>query len=126
MPDRILVSRLLEFYNPLSALGLKPGDGACELKWPARSDPVLWGTVKVTRRMHLSRIRWFVENPGAINPIALDNDTGGGWFLGPIVVDGHHRLLAAVRLGWKRIPVEYSGLVSTLRYLQGRRKTVEF
>lgn len=123
MATRILVARLLEFYDPLSALGLEPGDGSCELVWPPRKTPIAWGKIRTTRRVHLARVRWFVESPELIDPIWVDNDTAGGWFGTPIVTDGHHRLLAAIRLGWERIPAEYSGVVAGLRYLQGRKKT---
>ena len=76
---------------------------------------------------HIARIRFFVENPERMDPISLDNEVYNGWFGRPIVVDGHHRLIAAAILRRRRILASYSGLLSTLDYLTGKtRKAPEF
>jgi hypothetical protein len=120
--DMVLVNRLLRFYDPYVALGLDAEGVVRDLrKHPSRKTPIRWsGERLVSRRQHVARIRFFVENPDRIDAIALDNAVRGGWFCEPIVVDGHHRLIAALILRRRRIPASYSGLNSTLDYLVGK------
>lgn len=121
--DSILVGRLLRYYDPYSALDLDADGVARDLyRHPPRETPIHMGRRPASRRQHIARIRFFVENPDRIDAISLDNDTFNSHFYGPIVVDGHHRLIAAAILRRRRIPASYSGLVSTLDYLTGKTR----
>jgi len=127
--NMVLVGRLLHYYDPYVTLGLDEETVVCSLyRYSSRKTPIRWSKERiVSRRQHIARIRFFVENPSRIDAIVLDNDTYNGHFYGPIVVDGHHRLIAVSILRRRRIPASYSGLVSTLNYLTGKtRKAPEF
>ena len=126
----VLVGRLLRYYDPYSALDLDAGVVARDLrKFPPRKTPFRQKAFVSRRRWHIARIRFFVENPEKMDPISLDHEVCKGCFCfhGPIVVDGHHRLIAAAILRRRRILASYSGLLSTLDYLTGKtRKAPEF
>jgi len=120
----IIVDRLLEFYDPAQAL-LGKSIWRLSEKQMLRVKPRAYA-VKHTLRYHLGRIRYFynrfVEGK-PVEPIELDNDCDHGHIYGPIVTDGHHRLIGAFFAHQPTIEADYSGRVDTLRYLTGRRKT---
>ncbi len=121
-PDRVLVTRLLEHYDAFGAIGLVEAK-VRELLSDVEPVAEYVDNKQVRSGLwHVGRIRRFVENPSS-DPIEVDNDCHFGSFGPPIVIDGHHRLCAAVIRGDKRITASYSGLVSTLEWLKGKRKT---
>lgn len=80
----------------------------------------------------LGRIRWFVEEierGAALDPIELESQSfqyriGYPVVWGPPTVqDGNHRLAAAAIVGLERIPSTFGGPLTTLRWLEGKRKT---
>ena len=73
---------------------------------------------------HCRRTRFFydeLQSGHALDPIVVDNVCSGSRiYPEPIVIDGHHRLIAA-RLGRTlTIPASYSGRVDSLHYLTGK------
>ena len=50
------------------------------------------------RPLHVSRVKRAIEASGAwLVPVCIDRDSG-------LLIDGHHRLMAAIKLGLSRIP----------------------
>lgn len=81
-----------------------------------------WNSAKDTRDLpyHVSRVKWFMENPERITPISVDNRCSGGMIYPiPIIEDGWHRYIAAHLLGLSTIEVFYSGRLDLLAYLKG-------
>lgn len=75
---------------------------------------------KYNKEWHVGRIKYFINHPEKITPISLDNDCSGGFISGyPIILDGHHRLIASILRQDKYIEAYYSGLVTTVDYLTG-------
>jgi hypothetical protein len=73
-----------------------------------------------TLSYHVSRVRWFMENPERITPIGVDNRCDGGMIYAiPVITDGWHRYIAAHLLGLSTIEVFYSGRMDLLAYLKG-------
>jgi len=114
------MDRLLAVYDPWGALGV-PRDGFEEAIWQAV--PISEHVHPLGRRddYHPGRVRYFREIPEAITPIEIDNffpglSIGSGEI---VVVDGHHRLIAAVYLQWPWIAAEYAGLVDLGLWLAG-------
>jgi len=72
---------------------------------------------------HLGRIRYFLDmlESGILLPaIEIDNECSGCDIHPiPILLDGHHRLVAAELYGSKRIGVEYGGRMDLLMWLSG-------
>ena len=131
-PDLILVDRLWKLYlehwpiprylrllTPESILTYKVqavyvSDDARTLKQP-------------THAWDCGRVRYFYERVKAgkkLDPIMVDNVCmNGRIYVEPVIVDGHHRLVAAHLAGEETIPADYSGRVDLLNYLTGKRKT---
>lgn len=130
LPDevsRVIVSRLLRYYDPFGALALNRGRVARRVL-SARPREHLDLHCR-TAAYHVGRIRWLMEHVSEWKhtPISVDNFCDHGHFGPPIVVDGHHRLCAAALLKRRYILATYSGLVSTLDYLTGvSRRAPEF
>jgi hypothetical protein len=121
----IVIVRLLEFYDPARALLGRTISKEQVLRAKPR-DGIPGASGRSALRYHLGRIRYFYDRfvEGApVDPIELDNDCNHGCMYGPIVTDGHHRLLGAMFAGRMKIKAGYSGRVDILRYLTGRRKT---
>lgn len=79
-----------------------------------------------TRRYHFGRVRYFTELlllGEKLDPIVVDNAC---WNLRvlpiPVVLDGYHRLCAAILVGKQTIRASYSGRIDVLRWLEGKRK----
>lgn len=125
--SRIIVTRLLRYYDPFATLGLSRSKTAQRV---ARARPRAYVELHHrTASYHVGRIRWLMLHVAAwrATPISIDNFCNHGYFGPPIVVDGHHRLCAAALLRRRHILASYSGLVSTLDYLTGAcRKAPEF
>lgn len=69
---------------------------------------------------HMSRVKWFMEDPERITPISVDNRCSGGMIYPiPLITDGWHRYFAAKLLGLSTIEVFYSGRLDLLAYLKG-------
>lgn len=125
--DALIISRLLDLYgwNPgydrltLESLNdyepvtdyvdewSRPCDGACLTAWD------------------FGRVRFFCDEIRAgreFDPIEVDNRCCGPCiYPEPIVVDGHHRLVATKLCGIETIRAYYSGRVDLLEYLTGER-----
>lgn len=131
MVDQVIIKRLMEFIEvPFDWDGvlvdisdvIEMLDQVNEIEEPFPDS----FTVRIMQELrgkewHIGRIKYFVNNPARITPISLDNDCSSGFISGyPIVVDGHHRLMAAIIRNDETIPAYYSGLVDTLDYLTGK------
>lgn len=78
------------------------------------------------KEWHVGRIKYFINHPEKITPISIDNDCSGGLISGiPIILDGHHRLIASIIRNDINIKAYYSGLISTLDYLTGLTSKLE-
>lgn len=117
--SQILVSRLAAVYDPFQVLF---GRELCDLSpdyFDIRPEP---GFVEIVERdvtYHRGRIAYLVE-AWPHEPIEVDNDWHRWGPGGPIVVDGHHRLCAAILAHRRRIACSYSGAMRTLRWLEGQ------
>ena len=127
MISQVHIVRVLEWYDPFTALDLEQGQLQDVFTVPVIREPhlLVWGQ-EWSAAEHLGRIRFFVEDPDQIDPIEIDNMWDGDRPSGLLVVDGHHRLLAAHRLGWGKISCTYGGWVDVLEYLTGERETCPF
>lgn len=125
---QVLVSRILRLYNPRTAIpwevpgsfrrAVSKADSITKYEdEPFRSD-----------EYHLGRIRFFCDQITAeetIEPVEIDNYFDPmGPSSGIVVIDGHHRLIAADLTKLIKIPVCYAGLVDGIRWLTGRRRTI--
>lgn len=124
--DLIIARRLWRLYRSTWAGNLYEGLTLRKLR---TVPPVSLYTDEYTRpdddAWHLGRVRYFFEKLSAGEPvdaISVDNQCHSGQILPvPVVIDGHHRLIAAVKAG-VRIPAHYSGRVDLLEYLTGTRR----
>ena len=122
----ILVSRLLEYVNPLETI--------FGLELPTREEFAQADLV----RMHaepgnrdelydVGRISYFMawfQNSVPVDPISIDCYTNRGHvYANPVILDGWHRLAAAHLTNTARIRATFGGRLDLLRYLQGQRKT---
>lgn len=124
----IQIDRLLEFYDPFSALGLpsKPDRAALgRFREKATFVPDK-KRAKAGLRWHMGRVRYLarrLDEGWTPEPIDIDNYCDRGHIYGPIVLDGHHRLVASIVVGKPTIKASYSGRVDIRDYLTGRRVT---
>jgi hypothetical protein len=120
MINRLLTQRLISLYDPFKALNLPRNIRLATVEPLGYSE-------KRDARYDRGRVRYFLEalqDGQELEPIAIDNTCVGMRVLPePVLLDGHHRLIAYVLSGRKRIPSSYSGRVDLLRYLEGKRKT---
>ena len=137
--NKILVDRLLKLYNPYRAI---LGENARITQFRKKCyDWTKYEEVgyepnydKRKYRYHVLRCQSFMKDLEAVGrvfagihffePIIIDNCCFNGHITPqPVVIDGHHRLIAADLFGLKIIRVSYSGRIDLLRYLEGKRKT---
>lgn len=121
--DVVLVSRLLEFYDPFPVLNLDELEirllvpvVVSEPRFNDGNRPPLWDA---------RRIAFFVEELWSgrrIDPIEVDANCDRGHVYGPTLLDGHHRLCAAKIAAVEKIAVYYGGRLDVLNYLNGKRK----
>lgn len=80
------------------------------------------------KRYHVQRCRYFYDlflQNKKVDPISIDAYCYGEHVTPyPVIDDGNHRLIAAKIAGIKTIKAYYGGRLDTLRYLQGKRKTL--
>jgi hypothetical protein len=68
---------------------------------------------------HVGRVKHFIES-GIPSPIVLDNVCGrGSIYPVPVLLDGHHRFLAAMERYDEFIPCHYGGRTDLLLWLTG-------
>lgn len=138
-PAKDLVSRFWERLKRLSSLQT-PGGGYVEVERLAKLvDP--FSSLRLTReavlkeknevayvepgkrkkKYHTGRIRYFLEHPDEIarHPVDLDFIYQGYTPVRADLADGHHRLAAAILLGEKLIPIEFSGHMDIYYWLIG-------
>ena len=134
--DIILIERLSEFYtseywnwNDGDYITLEDISNAVSNNFPEISDP-FGDTYKHPaqeirdRKWHIGRIIYFINHPEEIQDIEIDNMCNNGWILPvPVIVDGHHRFVAAKYLHdnrkLKTIHCMYGGRMDVLDYLKG-------
>lgn len=134
--DIILIEKLSEFYpseywnwNDGDYITLEDISSAVDNNLPEISDPFgdtckhLAQEVK-SREWHIGRIIYFINHPGEIRDIEIDNMCNNGCILPvPIIVDGHHRFVAAKYLHETKkvetIHCMYCGRMDVLDYLKG-------
>lgn len=119
--ETVILERLLRFYDPFSALGLKPPTlEEVERLAPSAHVPER----RRSRRYHRPRIAYFVKQlrEGAeVEPVWIDNLCWHGVITTtPIVTDGHHRFAAFVLLKRETMPASCSGRVDVIDWLTGR------
>lgn len=128
MPTRILVERLLRNCDPFAVLGLTTLSGA-QIADPMDYEPITEHQPYHRRsaQYHLGRIRYFVELlllGEEVDPVEVDNRCWGLTILPePVILDGHHRLCAALTVGQETVLANYGGRVDVLRWLAGKRRT---
>lgn len=85
-----------------------------EWKYPAKER---------TRNYHIQRVLYFIRHPNEITGIEVDNECFNN-VIHPnaCIIDGWHRLFAAMYLKLEKINIEYSGREDVLDYLTGKRK----
>lgn len=122
MTRTVLIERLLETYgDPFRYIHLTRAKAALLVQTePAQSFRALHPR---TAAWNAGRVRWFMDDPTRIDSIEVDNN----WhYTRPdkvVILDGHHRLCAAILLGLPTIQVSYGGDLAMLRYLTGQRKS---
>lgn len=122
MSITILVERLLSCFDPFDVLDLDS-----EKDDPLSCDPIAEFRTfnRRTRRYHLGRIHYFINRlllGEELDPVEIDNACAGRYILPiPILLDGHHRLCAAVIVGERTIQTNYGGRVDVKNWLSGRR-----
>lgn len=134
-PALVLVKRLVGLYDPVEALAAGADTDLAQLLYRAVHEGRVFqpaepefieGFVERSDEWHLGRVRYFcdiLERGGKIDPIEVDNYCVGGYIEPePIVLDGHHRLIAHMVARAERIPVDYSGRVDLRKYLTGEKK----
>lgn len=73
-----------------------------------------------TKDYHIARIIYFMDHPDEIKDVEVDNPCiDGGILPGCAIVDGHHRLAAAIILNLDYIDVNYGGREDVLKYISG-------
>lgn len=127
--DKLLVDRLTSLYTPANRLA-SLGEATLTECRAARVRACYEHEESIerhSRSWHLGRVRYFVEElerGAGLTPIVVDNlCSNGRIYPEPIVIDGHHRLIASKLTGAPIILAEYSGRIDLLRYLTGHRKT---
>lgn len=129
-PDIVIATRLWRLYRNEWADALREGLTAKKLREYAlmpeyREDAPRWFSTPAERAWDLGRIRYFYERivtGQGVDPIDVDNICAHGRVYPiPTVIDGHHRLIAAV-VARARIPMQYGGRVDLRDYLTGRRR----
>lgn len=116
----LLVARLCELYpseDIFDALELPVGDES----WLASTKPLPNHRYRRGPVYHRRRVKFFIEeirSGRSIEPIEIANEILEGVLM-PIVLDGHHRLLAHVITNSLIVPAIYKGDATLLRYLKG-------
>lgn len=123
-PAILLVPRLQALWDPMDALCLIQ-----DTSWLETTRPL--AKYREDRRglvYHRRRIRYFVDLLRAgeeLNPISVDNVCSDRHIYPiPVLLDGHHRLIASILEKRKTILAHYGGRVDLLRYLEGKRKSL--
>lgn len=127
--DRILVDRLTEFVGPPFCWDghkitvddvMTAMQNGIELQ-TEEYQPPMGAYGQKSKEWHMGRIAYFVKNPNKITPLDVDNACHGALILPhPVLMDGHHRLMALIIRKRKWCEVNYSGLMDVLGYLQGK------
>lgn len=135
--DRILIKRLISYFpddiwmwNPeepihlddiTNALSMGDINEIADCYGDVSNHPVV---NQQSRNWHIGRVIYLIHHPNEIMNIDLDNQCVDGYILPqPIIVDGHHRFMAAVWLFYHKqlseIECIYSGRLDLLNYLKG-------
>lgn len=120
-PDVILTGRLAQCYDPFKHLGIEP---------PKLSDIEHLDDIEFRpaedrdEAYHRRRLATFVRqirSGQALEPIPIDNKCWGGYISPcPIVLDGHHRLGAAILADAPTLLIDYGGRLDVLKWLTGQ------
>lgn len=123
MASLIFVERLLEHYQVYAPLGITRA-GYLKKSWEPMDEYVRdQDRYKQTSAWHYGRIEHFVRTLRAgnrLDAIEVDMQWCGSACTGLVVVDGHHRLIAADITGTERIKASVSGIVTIIDWLRGR------
>lgn len=123
--DQVLVRRVLRLYNPWEHLQI-PSEGFATTMLEYLTQETYLDGYQRTDDYHYGRVRFLMKvllEGKPLEPIELDNRWVGTSPAGLLVIDGHHRLIAAALLKVPTIPASYSGWTEILSYLKGERKT---
>jgi hypothetical protein len=129
MTDKILLSRLLKYYDPVTAMemfydlngALRQAVKSKTIR--AKVQPTYQPGVNECPSWHLGRVRHFVDlllSGAKVEPIEVDNEWSGTTPVGPIIIDGHHRIVAHMIARKQRINIKYSGWTDFLDYMTGK------
>lgn len=134
--DIILIKRLATFYEDiewnwgqeesinLAVIEKSVKKGVEEISEPYGDDwkyPVQ-GNKSV--EWHIGRIIYFINHPDEIRNVNIDNEYSGDYiFPIPVIIDGNHRVLAAIYLNsvgkLEKMHCNYGGRLDLLDYLKG-------
>ncbi len=115
---KILVERLLKYYNPFLNLGIN---------WYRYHDHT-WEPVEFRKPYdrdedwHYGRVAFFVqilEAGRSVEPLEIDMYWHGSSVTGLALLDGHHRLCAAEITKTRTLPAHVGGVVSIIEWLTG-------
>lgn len=123
--EQIIAARLWKLCDTTWALNLFGTLKAADvLRYEPISDFVAGDERSDEAAWHFGRVRHFydrIRNGLTVDPIDVDNRCVHGHIYPiPVVLDGHHRLVAAT-LARKRLAARYSGRIDLLDYLTGKR-----
>lgn len=112
---RISIERVLTYYDPWGALGIRD-----DLRTVLRSTPKVFvpGMLRL-QGYDYGRIRYLMDNPTK-DPIELE--VGLPDYYPVVLCDGHHRLIAAHYRKQKFIPANIGGWVTGINWLRGINK----
>lgn len=133
---KMLIDRLYDFFaddgfswNENETISLKDIDDA--IKSEQNEEKIPYGDAwqclcnRQTKSWHIGRVVYFINHPNEIQNINIDNLIIDDYiFPVPIIIDGNHRLMAAVWLNhrnkMKTINCIYGGRLDLLDYLTGK------
>lgn len=137
MDEWILIDRLLEFFhvnswqwNKGEVIKLEDITYAIHEAHPEESEPFgdTWKHMCMKSKStewHIGRIIYFINHPEEIRGIEIDNLYSGDYiFPVPTIIDGNHRLMAAMWLNaqgkMNKVHCRYGGRMDVLDYLTGK------
>jgi hypothetical protein len=121
MKHQIYIDKFLNYYDPFSALDLDT-DLSLDGVEPLVEYQTHLHTCQRDKTYHLRRIRFFVEElrRNDLDPIEIDNQGDTVASMWPVLIDGHHRLIAAILEHQEMIWCTYGGRLDFLEDMMRR------
>ena len=114
----IFINRLLKIYNPWYPLDLDHEIDFSKIRLVRNYREIRSKSYSLGRIKYL--IRKIKTDCWVPDAIEIDNIWSGGCPCGVIIIDGHHRVIAAFLAGLKTIECTYSGDLDILNWMTGR------